>query len=145
MLNLRIIASSLQLFGEVRSCADEAGIGSGMASRYFTTESEPVQKAEKCATKCEVRNFGLRLEEGWLVVDPEKSEVCLKDPGKDIDVYFNCSVQTLSDIWMGDRTYRDAIKSGDLMMEGDPSLTRNVTAWLRPGFFANSPREHLPA
>ena len=80
----------------------------------------------------------------WLVVSPEKSEVCIKDPGKNIDVYFNCSVQTLSDIWMGDRTYRDAIKNGDLLMDGDPSLTRNVTAWLRPGIFANSPRQARP-
>ncbi|SFB10272.1 transcriptional regulator, HxlR family [Poseidonocella pacifica] len=77
----------------------------------------------------------------WLVVSPEKSEVCIKDPGKDINVYFNCTVQTLSDIWMGDRTYRDAIKNGDLIMDGDPSLTRTVTSWLRPGVFANSPRD----
>jgi hypothetical protein len=63
---------------------------------------------------------------------------------KDIDVYFNCSVRTLSEIWMGDRTYRDAIKTGDLIMDGDPSLTRNVTAWLRPGVFAESPRDARP-
>jgi DNA-binding HxlR family transcriptional regulator len=80
----------------------------------------------------------------WLVVSPEKSEVCIKDPGKDIDVYFNCSVRTLSEIWMGDRTYRDAIKTGDLIMDGDPGLTRNVTAWLRPGVFAESPRDARP-
>ena len=76
----------------------------------------------------------------WLVISPEKSEVCIKDPGKDIDVYFNCAVQTLTDIWMGDRTYRDALKTGDLRMDGDPSLTRNVTAWLKPALFAKSPR-----
>ncbi len=76
----------------------------------------------------------------WLVVNPEKSEVCLKDPGKDVDVYFNCNVKTLTDVWMGDRTYRDAIKAGDLMMDGDPALVRNVTAWLRPSVFVDSPR-----
>ena len=81
----------------------------------------------------------------WLVVKPEKSEVCLKDPGRDVDVYFNCSVRTLSDIWMGDRTYRDALREGDLMMDGDPALIRTVSTWLRSGIFANSPREALPA
>ena len=40
----------------------------------------------------------------WLVVKPEVAEVCLKDPGRDIDVFFNCTVRTLSEIWMGDRT-----------------------------------------
>lgn len=79
----------------------------------------------------------------WLIVQPERSEVCLRDPGRDIDVYFNCSVQTLSEVWMGDRTYREAISAGDLSIEGDVALTRNVTAWLRPGIFANSPRQPM--
>jgi len=81
----------------------------------------------------------------WLVVKPEISEVCLKDPGRDVDVYFNCSVRTLSDIWMGDRSYRDALREGDLMMDGDPVLIRTVSTWLRSGIFANSPREVAPA
>ena len=81
----------------------------------------------------------------WLVVKPENAEVCLKDPGRDIDVYFNCTVRTLSEIWMGDRTYREAIREGDLIMDGDPVLTRNVSAWLRPGMFADSPRKPVGA
>lgn len=76
----------------------------------------------------------------WLVVKPDNSEVCLKDPGRDVDVYFNCSVRTLSEIWMGDRTYREAIQNGELLMDGDPALLRNVSTWLRPGIFADSPR-----
>ncbi|MCE5974132.1 winged helix-turn-helix transcriptional regulator [Sinirhodobacter sp. WL0062] len=81
----------------------------------------------------------------WLVVKPETSEVCLKDPGRDVDVYFNCTVRTLSDIWMGDRSYRDALREGDLMMDGDPVLIRTVSTWLRSGIFANSPREAVSA
>ncbi|POF32420.1 winged helix-turn-helix transcriptional regulator [Roseibium marinum] len=77
----------------------------------------------------------------WLIVNPDRAEVCLKDPGKDIDVYFNCSVRTLSEVWMGDRTYRDAINAGDLSIEGDRNLTRTVSHWLRPSIFADSPRE----
>lgn len=76
----------------------------------------------------------------WLVVKPEAAEVCLKDPGRDVDVFFNCTVRTLSEIWMGDRTYRDAIREGDLRLDGDPSLMRNISSWLRPGLFADSPR-----
>jgi DNA-binding HxlR family transcriptional regulator len=76
----------------------------------------------------------------WLMVKPETAEVCLKDPGRDVDVYFSCTVRTLSEIWMGVRTYRDAIQKGELMMDGDPALMRNVSAWLRPGIFAQSPR-----
>ncbi len=81
----------------------------------------------------------------WLLVENEKAQVCLKDPGKDVNVFFNCSVRTMHDVWMGDRTYRDALKSGDLRVEGDLALTRNIQAWLKPSVFADSARAPLPA
>lgn len=80
----------------------------------------------------------------WLLVENQKSQVCLKDPGRDVNVYFNCSVRTMHDVWMGDRTYREAIKSGDLLVDGDPALTRNVSSWLKPSIYAESERAPLP-
>lgn len=81
----------------------------------------------------------------WLLVKNENIDLCLKDPGKDVDVYFTCTIRTMRDVWMGDRTYRDAIKSGDLYVHGDPSLTRNISSWLRPSIFGESKRSPLPA
>lgn len=81
----------------------------------------------------------------WLVVRSDESQVCLKDPGKDVDVWFTCEVRTMAEVWSGDRTYREAVSSGDLSIQGDPSLTRNVKAWLRPGVFVDSPRPALVA
>ena len=80
----------------------------------------------------------------WLLIRDENVDLCLKNPGKDVDVYFTCTVRTMHDVWMGDRTYRDAIKSGDLYVQGDPALTRNITSWLRPSIFGASEREPLP-
>jgi len=81
----------------------------------------------------------------WLLVKNENIDLCLKDPGKDVDVYFTCTIRTMHDVWMGDRTYRDAIKSGDLYVHGEPSLTRNISSWLRPSIFGESKRAPLPA
>jgi DNA-binding HxlR family transcriptional regulator len=80
----------------------------------------------------------------WLLVKNENIDLCLKDPGKDVDVYFTCTIRTMHDVWMGDRTYRDAIKSGDLYVHGEPSLTRNISSWLRPSIFGESKRSPLP-
>ena len=80
----------------------------------------------------------------WLLVQGEKVDLCLKDPGKDINVYFTCAVRTMHDVWMGDRSYREAIKSGDLIVQGEPALTRNISAWLKPSVFATSKRAPLP-
>ena len=80
----------------------------------------------------------------WLLVRNDTVDLCLKDPGKDVDVYFTCTVRTMHDVWMGERTYRDAIKSGDLYVQGDPALTRNIKDWLRPSIFGGSARAPLP-
>lgn len=81
----------------------------------------------------------------WLLVEYDKAQVCLKDPGKDVNVFFNCTVRTMHDVWMGDRTYRDALKTGDLRVDGDLALTRSVQAWLRSSIFAESERVPIPA
>lgn len=81
----------------------------------------------------------------WLLVDEDKVDVCISSPGRDVDVYFNTTTRTMHDIWMGDRTYRDAVNAGDLSVEGTPGLTRHVSTWLRPSIFSESRRAPVPA
>lgn len=76
----------------------------------------------------------------WLLVREDKVDVCITDPGRDVDVFFCTTAKTMSEVWMGDRTYRDAVLRGDLIVEGDLALTRRISSWLRPSIFANSPR-----
>jgi DNA-binding HxlR family transcriptional regulator len=81
----------------------------------------------------------------WLLVDRASVQVCLTPPARDVDVYFTTTVRTMHDVWMGDRSYRDAINAEDLIIEGEPSLTRNISNWLRPSAFAASDRAPIPA
>jgi len=74
----------------------------------------------------------------WLLVRDGKADVCISDPGRDVDVFFATSARTMSDVWMGTRSYRDAILAGDLVIEGELALTRRISSWLRPSIFANS-------
>jgi len=79
------------------------------------------------------------LSEWWLVVTGDKVDVCVKDPGKDVDVYLTSTVKTMADIWMGDTTYRRAKTDGALRIVGHRELTRDVTAWMNLSVFANLP------
>ncbi|MBY9065857.1 winged helix-turn-helix transcriptional regulator [Hyphomonas sp. WL0036] len=81
----------------------------------------------------------------WLLVKGQNVDLCITDPGKDVNVYLNCAIRTMYEVWMGDRTFRDAINSGDLKVQGEPALTRNIGAWLRPGAFAETPRLQVVA
>ena len=84
-----------------------------------------------------------RQQDWWILVRNDKAELCLKDPGKDVDVYFCSTLRTMHDVWMGDRTWREATAAGELVIEGERALLRNIGDWLKPSMFANSPRSPL--
>ncbi|MDH5648181.1 MAG: winged helix-turn-helix transcriptional regulator [Gammaproteobacteria bacterium] len=75
----------------------------------------------------------------WIVVTGKDLDVCVNDPGKEVDVYFTSDVKTLADIWMGESSYRKAQKNGDMKIVGDPKLTNNITGWLANSIFADLP------
>jgi hypothetical protein len=80
----------------------------------------------------------------WLLVRNGKVEVCISTPGRDVDVFFTTTVRTMSEVWIGDRSYRDAILAGELTIEGELALTRRISSWLRPSIFAESKRAPAP-
>jgi DNA-binding HxlR family transcriptional regulator len=80
----------------------------------------------------------------WLLVCDKEVQICMNPPAREVDVYFTTTVRTMHDVWMGDRSYRDAISAGDLSIEGEPALTRFVSQWLRPSVFAGAKRAPVP-
>ncbi len=71
----------------------------------------------------------------WLVINGNTVDVCVRDPGKDVDVYFTTTVRTMTDVWLGHDTYRRAMRNGELKIVGPTSLTRNLSVWLRMSDF----------
>ena len=72
----------------------------------------------------------------WIVVQGEDLDVCVHDPGKEVDIYINVDLRTMCEVWMGDVTYRKAQADGNLQLLGDPALTRGIGQWLTPSIFA---------
>lgn len=77
-----------------------------------------------------------KMRQWWLVVNEHNVEVCEKNPGYDIDVYFTSTVKVMTDVWLGHRTYKDAIGANELAVVGDAGLTRNVNKWLACTLFS---------
>jgi len=75
----------------------------------------------------------------WLVVTGDNIDLCVNDPGKDVDIYFTSNVKTMADIWMGDTTYRKATREGNLKVVGDRNLTSNITTWMTNSIFTDLP------
>jgi hypothetical protein len=66
-------------------------------------------------------------------------DVCTKDPGKEVDVYFTSTVKTMADIRMGLSNYKKAQREGDIKIVGNSHLTRNITSWMKNSIFADLP------
>ena len=75
----------------------------------------------------------------WIVAGDNDLDVCINDQGKDVDVYFTSTVKTMVDIWVGNTTYKKALREKSLKIVGDTFLTRNVTKWMANSIFADLP------
>lgn len=75
----------------------------------------------------------------WLVVNESEVDVCIRDPGKEVDIYFTSTVRKLTEIWMGQNSYRNARKEGALQVVGDNYLVNNITNWMANSLFADLP------
>lgn len=75
----------------------------------------------------------------WIVVKGDEVDVCVHDPGKEVDVYFNVCLKVMCQLWMGDISYRKAVADGKLQLVGLSELTKNVERWLKPSIFAGIP------
>lgn len=67
----------------------------------------------------------------WLVSENGEIDLCLSNPGHDIDIMIKCSVKTMSGIWIRQQQFRDAVNNEDVKVTGDPKLTSKLQDWLR--------------
>ena len=54
----------------------------------------------------------------WLVLDGGEADVCLSDPGFVVDVAVEADLRSMIMVWMGDRTFEDAVRTGALRLAG---------------------------
>ena len=72
----------------------------------------------------------------WLVIDDGGVDLCLTDPGYDIDLYVVTDLRTMTAIWMGLATVRSELESGRLKLTGETALKRSMQTWLGLSPFA---------
>jgi DNA-binding HxlR family transcriptional regulator len=78
----------------------------------------------------------------WLVLDAGNADLCLTDPGHDVDIVVNGHISTMIDYWMGRVRFNQAVKNGDLEVTGPARLVRELPTWFTRSDFAPVP---LPA
>jgi DNA-binding HxlR family transcriptional regulator len=73
----------------------------------------------------------------WLVVTQGADvDICLVDPGFDVDLYATTDLRTMTAIWLGLTTVRATVADGSLILTGDRQLSANMQEWLGLSPFA---------
>ncbi len=84
-----------------------------------------------------------REREWWLVVEDGEADLCRDDPGHDLDVVVRSSVLALTEVWTGDRTPDQVVRTGEVRLDGAPTDVRRVWTWLGTSGFAPTRRAAL--
>ena len=65
----------------------------------------------------------------WVVVDTDDVDLCLTDPGYEIDVMLDADLRSLTQVWMGDDRFVDALADGRITLTGPREVTRRIPDW----------------
>ena len=79
------------------------------------------------------------MKHWWLVVAEGEVDLCLEDPGLEVDITMVTSLRTMTQIWMGDISLDQARAQGLLKVLGASGLVRSLHKWLGPSPFAHVP------
>jgi hypothetical protein len=76
----------------------------------------------------------------WLVLERPEVDLCLTDPGFEVDVVVTADLGTFAKVWLGDIKWRQALSSRAVRLEGAPEWVRAFPTWLLLGGFAGVDR-----
>jgi DNA-binding HxlR family transcriptional regulator len=76
----------------------------------------------------------------WLVVDGGKCDLCLDDPGFEVDLLIECPLRVMTSVWMGLTDIRKEMAAGQMTVDGDPAIARAMQQWLTLSPFAKGER-----
>lgn len=80
------------------------------------------------------------LRSFWLILQRSDVDLCLKDPGFEVDLVVDADLAALTRVWMGDARFLDAMRSRLVRLEGPSVLVRAFPGWLALSEFAGVER-----
>jgi hypothetical protein len=66
----------------------------------------------------------------WLVVTDDGVDICLKDPGHEVDLFVQTRLKTMTQIWIGDMSVSKARREKRLNLSGNTALKNSMPSWL---------------
>ncbi len=85
----------------------------------------------------EFSDYTAKFRRWWLVIRDGDVDVCMKDPGYEVDLTVLTDVRTLTGVWMGDIGLGQALRDHRIRLSGANHLKRDISTWLGKNYFAD--------
>lgn len=66
----------------------------------------------------------------WMVIHQQQVDVCLKDPGFEVDVVIMADLSALTHVVMGYESLDQEVKAGNITFEGNRDYIQQLPTWL---------------
>jgi len=76
----------------------------------------------------------------WLVLERPEVDLCIIEPGFEVDVFVDADLAALTKVWLGEVPIRQAIREGGIKLAGDRQGVRDFPSWLLLSTLAAVPR-----
>lgn len=76
----------------------------------------------------------------WLVIERPDVDLCIIEPGFEVDLFVNADLAAFSRVWLGEIPIRQAIRDGAVNLSGERHLARDFPSWLLLSTLAAVPR-----
>ena len=93
---------------------------------------------ERFSVQFELAGVPAKQQRWWILFEGEDADLCIKDPGRDIDLYVSSHIRTLTEIWMGVRKLPESIAAGDCVLDGSREACRGFPKWFLLSHFAKT-------
>jgi DNA-binding HxlR family transcriptional regulator len=92
---------------------------------------------QRCVVQFELTDYTSRMRFWWLVVHRGEADICMKDPGYDLDLQLSTTTHTLAAVWMGDSSMARELRRGGISLAGSSRLKADIGSWLGTNHYAS--------
>jgi DNA-binding HxlR family transcriptional regulator len=78
----------------------------------------------------------------WLELEPPHVELCVSDPGFEVDLYVDADLAAMVKVWLGDVSLASVLRSKEVRLTGPRSLVATFHSWFPLSAYAAVPRPH---
>ena len=79
----------------------------------------------------------MQVRTAWLVLEKAGGDVCMRDPGFEVDLVIQAEVAALAKVHTGHLSFAAGVRAGSIRVEGPRELVRAFPGWLLHSPFAS--------